>query len=94
MNTPLSVRLAEARQRAGLTQVEAARAAGVSRATINNSENGRYAEPALRTLRALARVYSADLNVLIGSHGEDRSDPSEASPENDRAPIPSAATRG
>lgn len=87
----ISDELAKARNAAGLTQAEAARAAGVSRATVNNAENGRYLIPSWRTLQSLARVYEVDVRKLISPHGGDGSDSAEATPERDQAEAPTAA---
>lgn len=87
----LSDRLVDARNSTGLTQRDAAELAGVSRATVQNVETGRGGIPKVSTLVALARVYRVDVGALL--HDEDRTDPPEIAPENDRAPAPTAATR-
>lgn len=91
--TPLPDALAAARTAAGLSQAEAARRAGVSRATVQNAETGRYDTPSLRTLQALAQAYRIDLGALLSPHDGDGSDRSEGVPETDRAPATTAARR-
>lgn len=89
----LSDRLISARKAADLTQREAADSSSVSRTTIATLEAGSYENPSLGTLEALARAYGTSVYALLKPHGEDGSDPFEASPENEEAPAPTAATR-
>lgn len=63
---PLSVRLKEAREAAGLTQLELATASGVAVATVSQLEQGRMANPRLDTLRALAKALGVTLDELGG----------------------------
>lgn len=90
---PLSDRLIAARKGAGMTQTEAAEKSGVSRATIQNAEAGKYEMPTLTTLARLSKAYRVEVTSFLNSHGEEGSEASEAIPETDRAPIPTAATR-
>lgn len=68
--SPDSIRLA--RNRAGLSQDDAARIAGLTRATIQNAETGRRS-PSGRVLAALARVYGVSMDTFVGA----ASDPKE-----------------
>jgi predicted nucleotidyltransferase/DNA-binding XRE family transcriptional regulator len=56
--------LREARRRAGLTQVELARRAGVAQSVISAYESGRR-QPALPTLAALVRAAGLDLAFAV-----------------------------
>lgn len=58
------VRLLEARERAHLSQSKAARAAGISRATLQNVEGGRH-QPTVSTLAALATLYGCSIDWLF-----------------------------
>ncbi|MCA0377554.1 MAG: helix-turn-helix domain-containing protein [Gemmatimonadetes bacterium] len=65
--TPLSLRLREAREDAGLTQVELAEAAGVSQRAISELESGKTRRVDLDVLELLARavrVAPGDLLVV------------------------------
>lgn len=68
---PASVR--DARERADLTQVELAVAAGVSPATIHRIEAGRQ-QPRRRIVIRLARALGVDEDSLL-VHAEDSSEP-------------------
>ena len=92
MNT-LSDRLIAARRFAGFTQREAAGFSGVSRTTIANLESGGSENPSLGTLDALSRAYGTTVYALLKPHEDDATGSSDVSPENDRAPVPTAATR-
>ncbi|MGH3319845.1 MAG: helix-turn-helix domain-containing protein [Streptosporangiaceae bacterium] len=61
-HTSLSATLGRLRRDAGLSQVEAARAAGVTQAKISRLENGRFT-PRVEDVRRLARAYSAPTDV-------------------------------
>ena len=89
----LSDRLIAARTRAGLTQLEAADQARLSRATVQNVETARYGEPKLTTLIALARVYGVDVGDLLPHGGEDGTRSAPAAPETEKAPVPTASRR-
>lgn len=71
-NPPSSIssgqRLARARAKAGMTQVELAEVSGVSTNTIVNFENGRT-KPRYRTLMALAEPLGIDWMSLDESGG-------------------------
>jgi transcriptional regulator with XRE-family HTH domain len=61
-------RLREAREHLGLSQAGAAKAADVSRATIQNAESGRNM-PQADVLARMAQVYGVSLDSLF-VHGE------------------------
>jgi transcriptional regulator with XRE-family HTH domain len=63
--TPLTIRLREARQARGLTQVELARRAGVRAATINRIENQRVTAIDLRVLERIADALEMDAALLL-----------------------------
>lgn len=58
-------RVREARKRAGLTQEQLSRAAGISRSYLADTEGGRY-NPSVKTLLKIASVCHVDLNFLVG----------------------------
>lgn len=60
----IGARLAAARYAAGLTQDQAARAAGLTRSSIANIEYGRQDVPVSK-LACLIRAYSADPAAII-----------------------------
>lgn len=60
----MGVRLAEVRNRAGITQVELAAKAGCSRATIANIESG-TCDPSLSVFVALVWALDADADALL-----------------------------
>lgn len=57
-------RMRDARLAAGITQEEAAKAVGVTRATISNQEAGRSA-PSLEQFRKLIAEYGAGAHVVL-----------------------------
>lgn len=57
-------RVIDARERAGLTQAQAAQKAGISRATLQNAEGGRNV-PALATVEALVGLYGCSFDWLV-----------------------------
>ena len=64
----LGKRLKVARNRAGVTQEEAAHVAGVTRCTISNWESGRHL-PSLLQFRALVGMYGGTgYQILFGSN--------------------------
>lgn len=65
MNKPgIQISLAAARVNAKMTQVEAAKALGVSNQTICNWENGK-AEPSISQARELSKLYKMDLDFIF-----------------------------
>lgn len=58
-------RLRTARNEAGYTQEEAAKHIGTKQNTISKYETGTL-EPSLETLGALAQLYNANINWLLG----------------------------
>ena len=65
--------LRHARRRAGLTQVELARRAGVPQSTVGRIETNRI-NPTMATLRALLNAAGQDLEVVpLAGLNEDRS---------------------
>lgn len=82
----------QARERAGLTQVEAAKRTQLTRATIYNAETGNRS-PAGYVLARLARAYGCSMDAFV--HEDERAMPealcahqSETTP----APLASAAS--
>lgn len=63
--------LREAREKAGLTQMELSSKVGVTRAYYADVERGRYT-PSLRVLSKLAEVLDIDLNFLKQNDGNTR----------------------
>jgi len=60
VGTLRDVRLAEARRRKMLTQVELAVASGVSPQTISNLERGLYGRPQVRVMRRIAEALGVE----------------------------------
>lgn len=60
----IGAKIKEARKKAGLTQVELAKAAGISRSYLADAEGGRY-NPSVKTLVSIASVCGVDLNFLV-----------------------------
>ncbi len=63
--------LREAREKAGLTQMELSSKVGVTRAYYADVERGRYT-PSLKVLSKLAEVLDIDLNFLKQNDGNTR----------------------
>ena len=61
--------LKRARVRMGKSQIEVAKAVGISNAALSNYETG-YREPDLDTLCALARYYELTLDELVNVNNE------------------------
>ena len=66
MNMQFYKNLKRARVRMGKSQIEVAKAVGISNAALSNYETG-YREPDLDTLCALARYYELTLDELVHS---------------------------
>lgn len=62
--------LKRARVRMGKSQIEVAKAVGISNAALSNYETG-YREPDLDTLCALSRYYGLTLDELLDVNGEE-----------------------
>ncbi|WP_251422697.1 helix-turn-helix domain-containing protein [Veillonella agrestimuris] len=62
--------LKRARVRMGKTQIEVAKAVGISNAALSNYETG-YREPDLQTLASLARYYGITLDELVNVDTDD-----------------------
>ena len=58
-------RLKECRLAKGLTQVEVAKAIGVTQSTLSNYESGNH-ECDFKTLRKLANLYNTTVDYLVG----------------------------
>lgn len=58
------ITLRAARVNAGMTQAEAAKSAGVDKATIVNWERGKTS-PRIDDIKNLCKIYKIDLNNLI-----------------------------
>jgi transcriptional regulator with XRE-family HTH domain len=67
---PIGGRLKELRKAAGLSQMELARASGLSLSIITQLEQGRATDPKLSTLKALAKALGCTLDEL-GQNGID-----------------------
>jgi transcriptional regulator with XRE-family HTH domain len=65
----LGQRLRSARERAGLSQAEACRRAGLGESSLSEFENGHRA-PSLAQLDALARTYSKSVATLLADEQE------------------------
>jgi transcriptional regulator with XRE-family HTH domain len=76
---PIGDRLKELRKAAGLSQMELARASGLSLSIITQLEQGRATDPKLSTLKALAKALGCTLDEL-GQNGADEP------PKGDRKP--------
>jgi transcriptional regulator with XRE-family HTH domain len=75
----LAARHIALRERAGLTQEQEAKMAGVSPTTISGIESGKITRPHLRTLLKIARALSADIGELRDS-GKVEAPPSPTQP--------------
>ena len=60
----IGAKVKDARKKAGLTQVELAAAAGMSRSYLADVEGGRY-NPSVKKLVSIAAVCGVDLNFLV-----------------------------
>lgn len=60
----IGTRVKDARKKAGLTQVELATAAGMSRSYLADVEGGRY-NPSVKKLVSIAAACGVDLNFLV-----------------------------
>ena len=60
----IGAKIKDARKKAGLTQVELAVAAGMSRSYLADVEGGRY-NPSVKKLVSIAAVCGVDLNFLV-----------------------------
>ena len=69
MNMQFYKNLKRARVRMGKSQIEVAKAVGISNAALSNYETG-YREPDLDTLCALARYYELTLDELVNVNNE------------------------
>jgi transcriptional regulator with XRE-family HTH domain len=74
--TELGRRVRVAREHRGMTQKEAATAAGIATDMISRLENGRYLSPGLRTLVRIAEGLGAPVSELL----PDTSPEAQASP--------------
>jgi transcriptional regulator with XRE-family HTH domain len=63
--TELGRRVRVAREHRGMTQKEAAQAAGIATDMISRLENGRYQSPGLRTLMRIADGLGASVSDLL-----------------------------
>jgi transcriptional regulator with XRE-family HTH domain len=72
----LGKRIRIAREQRGMTQKEAAQAAGIATDMISRLENGRYQSPGLRTLVRIAEGLGAPVSELL----PDASPEAQASP--------------
>ena len=61
----LAYRIAELREKAGLTQAELARKVGTTQAGISRLENPNYRNYSLKTLEKVARALGATLKVEL-----------------------------
>ena len=61
----IGARVKDARKKAGLTQVELSKAAGMSRSYLADVEGGRY-NPSVKKLVSIAAACGVDLNFLVG----------------------------
>lgn len=82
--------LRRARERAGLTQEQAAYAAGLTRATVQNMERGRP-RPAAYVIASLARVYGVPMESLF-THDSNGTGDRETRKQKNR-PTPVASRR-
>ena len=69
MNMQFYKNFKRARVRMGKSQIEVAKAVGISNAALSNYETG-YREPDLDTLCALSRYYGLTLDELLDVNGE------------------------
>ena len=65
----LNERLKQAREEKGISQVEAARAIGVSQAAYCYYEQG-LRDPSLENIKRLSRLYNVSLDWLVGTEEE------------------------
>jgi DNA-binding XRE family transcriptional regulator len=63
----LAYRIAELREKAGMTQAELARKVGTTQAGISRLENPNYRNYSLKTLEKVARALGATLRVELES---------------------------
>lgn len=78
--TELGKRIRVAREQRGMTQKEAAQAAGIATDMISRLENGRYRSPGLRTLIRIADGLGAPVSDLLpDTSGEAQASPTEMS---------------
>jgi transcriptional regulator with XRE-family HTH domain len=82
--------LRRARMACGLSQVEAAERAGISRATLQNAEVGKWS-PRADTLVRLARLYGVSIDSLF-THDSNGTGDREARKQKNR-PTPAASRR-
>lgn len=64
----LSEQIRSRRQEMGLSQKELADSAGVSRVTVNNLEQGKYANPTINTLDGIAKALGTTHKTLSNGH--------------------------
>lgn len=85
-------KLREAREATGLSQVEAAEAAGIARATLQNAEAGKFT-PRADALARLAALYGVTLDSLFvhGPDGTSDAGPCALHPAQTAAPAASSA---
>jgi transcriptional regulator with XRE-family HTH domain len=76
----LAARHIALRERAGLTQEQEAKMAGVSPTTISGIESGKITRPHLKTLLKIARALGADVGELRES-GKGQAPPSPEQPD-------------
>jgi transcriptional regulator with XRE-family HTH domain len=69
----LGKRIRGARERRGMTQKEAAQAAGIATDMISRLENGRYQSPGLRTIVRIADGLGASVSDLLPDASPDAS---------------------
>ncbi|WP_181233130.1 helix-turn-helix domain-containing protein [Enhygromyxa salina] len=67
--TELGKRIRNARETRGMTQRQAAQAAGIATDMISRLENGRYQSPGLRTLLRIAEGLGAAVSELLPDSG-------------------------
>jgi transcriptional regulator with XRE-family HTH domain len=67
--TELGKRIRSARETRGMTQKQAAQAAGIATDMISRLENGRYQSPGLRTLLRIAEGLGASVSELLPDNG-------------------------
>lgn len=83
--------LRAAREARGLSQVQAANAVGVTRASIQNAESGRVA-PRADSLARMAALYGVTIDSLF-VHDAEPFTSEQSTPLNDPAPTASPAKR-
>lgn len=78
--TELGKRIRSARETRGMTQKQAAQAAGIATDMISRLENGRYQSPGLRTLLRIAEGLGASVSELLpDTSGEPQASTAELS---------------